>query len=38
MLFTRSTEELENPEEACFIVLIFEKITRKRTFSKTIQH
>jgi hypothetical protein len=36
MLFTRSSEEIENPEECSFIVLIFEKSTRKRTFAKTL--
>ena len=35
MLFHRSSEESEFDEEGTFIVLIFEKQTRKRTFAKT---
>jgi hypothetical protein len=35
MLFSRSSEEQESAEEGCFIVLIFEKQTRKRSFAKT---
>ena len=35
MLFNRSSEEPENISEGCFIVLFFEKTTRKRTYAKT---
>jgi len=35
MLFSRSSEEQESVEEGCFMVLIFEKQTRKRSFAKT---
>ena len=35
VLFHRSSEENESDEEGTFIVLIFEKQTRKRTFAKT---
>ena len=35
MLFSRNSDETVNPEEGCFMVLIFEKQTRKRTFAKT---
>ena len=35
VLFHRSSEESESQEEGTFIVLIFEKQTRKRTFAKT---
>jgi hypothetical protein len=35
MLFTRSSEELENREEGSFLLLVFEKQTRKRSFAKT---
>ena len=37
-LFFRSSEELPSHEEGTFIVLIFEKHTRKRTFAKTTVH
>lgn len=37
MLFTRSSEEKLNPFEGSFMVLIFEKMTRKRQAAKT-QH
>ena len=35
VLFHRSSEDSESQEEGTFIVLIFEKQTRKRTFAKT---
>ena len=35
VLFHRSSEESESQEEGTFIVLIFEKQTRKRTYAKT---
>ena len=35
MLFARNSDETISPEEGCFMVLIFEKQTRKRTFAKT---
>ena len=35
VLFHRSSEEIESSEEGTFIVLVFEKLTRKRTFAKT---
>lgn len=35
MLFTRSSEDTENPDEGCFIILVFEKNSRKRTFAKS---
>jgi hypothetical protein len=35
VLFHRSSEEPESQEEGTFMVLIFEKQTRKRTYAKT---
>lgn len=35
MLFTRSSEEMQSKHEGSFIVLIFEKQTRKRSYAKT---
>ena len=35
MLFARNSDEHVSPEEGCFMVLIFEKSTRKRTYAKT---
>jgi hypothetical protein len=35
MLFSRSSEEKERKDEGCFIVLVFEKHTRKRFYAKT---
>ena len=35
VLFHRSSEETESQDEGTFIVLIFEKMTRKRTYTKT---
>ena len=35
VLFHRSSEETESQDEGTFIVLIFEKLTRKRTYAKT---
>ena len=35
VLFHRSSEENESLDEGTFIVLVFEKMTRKRTYAKT---
>jgi hypothetical protein len=35
MLFLRSSEEKPNPFEGAFLVLQFEKFTRKRAIAKT---
>lgn len=34
MLLTRSSEETENKQEGAFVVLIYEKQTRKRSYAK----
>jgi hypothetical protein len=35
MLFSKSSEEGDSPDQGCFIAIIFEKQTRKRTYAKT---
>jgi hypothetical protein len=38
LLFTRSSDETNDPFEGAFICLIFEKLTRKRAAAKTQTH
>lgn len=38
MLFTRSSDEINDPFEGAFICLILEKLTRKRAAAKTQTH
>ena len=35
MLFAKSAEEKDDRNQGCFLVLVFEKTTRKRTDAKT---